>query len=146
MTITKPILILPPGAISKEDLAKLNENGICSVEAEDPSKIKFLDPIPSAGDRGKIENACILLSRRLLNWNSNFNITKADVSNFYIQALMDGTCLSDKPTQEEKEAALFRNEKSAEIARLAREEAKAERAAEKAKKSKPIKPQRAKKA
>ena len=138
MTITKPILILPPGAISKEDLAKLNDNGICTVEAADPSKIKFLDPIPSMKDRTKIEDAAIALSRRLLSWDvpNNVSVTKADAAQMYVKALIEGTCLSDKPTQEERERNLFNLEKDHEIRRLAREEAKAERAAEKAAKSK----------
>lgn len=42
----RPVIILPPGEITKEDIAILRENGMCVVEAKDPSKVRFVEPPP----------------------------------------------------------------------------------------------------
>jgi hypothetical protein len=51
----KPIVILPPGAMSKEDIDRLRNNNLCVVEAQEPGLVKFLDPIPAISSRTEIE-------------------------------------------------------------------------------------------
>jgi hypothetical protein len=145
----KPILILPPDSMSAEDIEKLNANGICTVVCINPAAVKFLDPIPSAAGRGKVEQAAIGLSRKLLNWqwigNSNLNadyrLDRKDICQLYMDVLMRGTPLSAEPTPEEIQASRQRElehtahlAKLDEIRRIAREEARAEREAKKAEK------------
>lgn len=134
----KPILILPKGALSPEDIEKLNANELCTVETDDPSKIKFLDPIPAAGGRDKIEQAAIELSRKVLSQEFYFHsvnqtATRSDIVKLYVELLVKGTSLDPKPSKAEVEREIFDDAKADEIRRLAREEAKAERAAAKAK-------------
>lgn len=40
-------MIIPPELMSADDVKLLNENGICVVIATDPSKVKFVDPLPA---------------------------------------------------------------------------------------------------
>jgi hypothetical protein len=103
----KPIVILPEGLMSREDIAKLEGNFLCAVECKDPSKVKFLDPIPSAGDRGKIARAAIELSRIVLTgaWGQYFTgeaLGRQQMSRIFCDLLMKGTELdpngtTDKP-------------------------------------------------
>jgi hypothetical protein len=137
----KPILILPPGAMSAEDIKLLRDNELCVVVSKDPAKVKFLDPIPSAAQRSKIETAAIRLSRILLNrqWAHITNSSQIDfgvISRLYIECLIEGTPLDKAGTLEEQEQRIFDQEKRYELERLAREEARAERKAAKEAKAK----------
>lgn len=62
----KPVMILPPGAMSAEDIALLNANDLCVVVADDPAAVRFLDPLPAQSSRNDVENAAIRLTRCLL--------------------------------------------------------------------------------
>jgi len=129
----KPILILPPSEMSAEDMKLLRENGICVVEAKNPALVKFLDPIPSAAERTRTEDAAIELSRKILSreyWQSEE--TRGELARTYIDLLVKGTRLDPRPTKAEREQQIFDREKEDELRRLAREEAKAERLAMKA--------------
>lgn len=133
----KPIIILPPDAMADDQIQQLRDNGLCVVVAKDPSKVKFLDPIPSAAERTKIEDAAIQLSRKVLAtgyWSHND--TRQNLAATFVDILVSGTKLDPKPQREEVERDVFDREKLDEIRRLAREEAKAERAAAKAAKAK----------
>ncbi len=134
METMKPILIIPVDTMTAEDIKKLNDNGICTVEAKNPALVKFLDPIPSAAQRGQVEQAAIALSRRLLTMNRTDSIYGADIFKFYVDALVRGTALDPNPSQEEEEQRFFNTAKLKELQRLASEEARAERAAKKAQK------------
>jgi hypothetical protein len=131
----KPILIIPKGEMEPEDIKRLNDNGICTVEAKNPGSVKFLDPIPAAAERSAVENAAIELSRKILNrgwWTSSTGHTdRSEVCRTYVELLLRGTRLDPEPTQAEREKAIFDTAKMDELRRLAREEAKAERAAAK---------------
>ena len=129
----KPILILPPHAVSDDDIKKLNDNGLCTVVAKDPGAVKFLDPIPSTAQRGKIEQAAIELSRRILSNQANY-ANRTDILTTYVSILVAGTPLDPRQSQEERDQKIFDMTKDEEIRRLARVEAKEERAAIKAKK------------
>jgi hypothetical protein len=102
------------------------------VEAADPAKVKFVDPIPAASSRSKIEDAAIQLSRKILNGQFNFPIGRGTCAETFVQLLVDGTSLDWKPTKQEREQEFFDDEKREELRRLARQEAKAERDAIKA--------------
>lgn len=128
----KPILILPPDSMTAGDIQLLNNNGICTVVAKNPAAVKFLDPIPSAAERTKTEDAAIALGRKIMNkgfWTNDS--TRSEICKAYVDLLVKGTSLDPLPSIKEREQELFDTEKANEIRRLAREEAKAERAAKK---------------
>lgn len=130
----KPIIILPPKTMSAADIAALRKNDLCVVVAKDPSKVKFVDPIPAASNRTQIENAAIKLSRCLLNgqWSGGMStLGQSDFAKLFVDILTIGTPLDAKGTIEEREQQYFDQVKWDEIARLARAEAKAEREAKK---------------
>lgn len=132
----KPIIILPPGAMTKEDMDRLRENDLCVVEAKEPALVKFVDPIPSVSSRTQIEDAAIQLSRRLMSpnfWQAGRDSqTRLTCVRTFVDILLKGTPLDPDKTQQEIEREIFDAEKVSELKRLAREEAKAERAAAKA--------------
>ncbi len=130
----KPIIIIPPDTLSPEDIQQLRDNDLCVIVAKDPKDVRFLDPIPAAKDRSKMEQAAILMSRRLLNgFGSGSTFTKSSFANLFIEILIEGSPLDLNGTEEEQHERLFKREKEAEIVRLARIEAKAEREAKKKK-------------
>jgi len=132
----KPIMILPPGLMSEGDIKELRANGLCVVTAEDPSKVRFVDPIPAASSRTQMENAAIQLSRRLLHGrvnNPNLASYKGNICELYVWLLSQGSALDPDGSNEEREQALFDQEKRDELRRLARIEAKAEHGAAKKK-------------
>lgn len=135
----KPMIILPLGCMSKENLKILNDNGICVVEAKDPSKVKFVDPIPSISSRTDIERAAIQLSRKIMTHpdNGGFDykngIQRSDIVKLYLDFLMKGTALDIK---EERNEQYYDSVKRKELERLAREDARAEHAAKRAAKKK----------
>lgn len=94
----KPIIIIPPDTMSEEHIKLLRENDLCVVVAKDPSKVKFVDPIPAMSSRTQIESAAIKLSRILLNkqWGhvSQSNLIGQDeFSKLYVKLLIEGTQL-----------------------------------------------------
>ena len=133
----KPIIILPPELMEREDIEILRENGICVVVAKDPAAIRFIDPIPSISSRTEIENAAIQLSRKVMSrgyWTAP-DIRKEVVTTF-VELLVKGSALDPNPTRAEKETEIFDQAKIEELRKLAREEAKAERIAAKVAKGK----------
>jgi hypothetical protein len=62
----KPVIILPKGEMSPEDIAILRDNLFCVVEAEHPGDVRFMEPPPSS-DYSNAERAAINLCRYLLN-------------------------------------------------------------------------------
>ena len=138
----KPIIILPPNTMHADDIKRLRENGLCVVVCKNPAAVKFLDPIPSAAQRGKIEQAAIQLSRVLLNpqdWGDNTAWNHSDIANEYVALLISGTPLDSHDTQQEHDQKVFDKAKDEELRRLATEEARAERAAEKEAKAQRLK-------
>ncbi len=136
----KPMIVLPPNTMSKEDIEALRANDICVVVSKDPSKVKFVDPIPAVAQRGKIEMAAIKLSRLLIsgrwgNYTQSNQVDRADICRIYVDMLVEGTPLDERGTIEERVDRAYENEKLEEAKRLARADAKAEREAAKAKKA-----------
>jgi len=125
----KPIVLLPEGEMKPQDIAKLTANGICIVECKDPARVKFLDPIPSAASRSKIEQAAIMLSQKIMRqgyWSDP--ATRNLVIATYFDILVKGTPLDPLRVLEQE---IFDEEKENEIRRLARVEAKEQRDAAK---------------
>lgn len=131
----KPIIILPPDAMSEADIKELRDNGLCVVVADDPAKVKFLDPIPSAAERTKIEDAAIELSRRVLASdfsNDSTSVWKSEICRTFVDVLVKGTRLDMNPSQSELEAEAYNYAKIDEARKIAREDARKEAAERKA--------------
>lgn len=141
----KPIIIVPKNTLAAADLTNLRENGVCVVEATDPAKVKFVDPIPASSSRTEIENTAIKFSRLVLagkltrfDWGDKLTSDfRAKLTALYVDLLVSGTPLDPEPSQQEIEKKIFDEAKRDELRQLAREEAKAERLALKAKKDMP---------
>jgi len=132
----KPIIILPPNQVSDAHVAELRKNDLCVVVAKDPAKVKFVDPIPAISSRTTIENACIKLSRILLNnsWRGIINsdhLAAKDFAWLYIQVLTAGTPLDERGDIAEQEQAIVNRARRDELEKMAREDARAEREAKK---------------
>ena len=122
--------------MSEVDIAELRKNDICVVVAKEPSKVKFVDPIPASSSRTTIENACIKLSRVLLNntWRGMINsghLSAKDFAWLYIQMLSGGTPLDERGDIAEQEQAIVNRARREELEKMAREDARAEREAKK---------------
>src|SRR4051812_11677156 len=125
----KPIIIIPPGVMSAEDQKELTDNDLCVVEATDPSQVKFLDPIPASSSRTQIEQACIDLSRIVLNgkWNITQNgvqvssLTKTQLRSVWYECLTKGTRLDPNPTIEELEQKIIDDARMEELVKIGRE-------------------------
>jgi hypothetical protein len=134
----KPIVILPPDTMSAEDVATLRDNGICVVVAADPAKVKFLDPIPAASCRTKIEAAAIALSRVILKGSLSTHVTRAEACTKFVELLTVGTPIATNgETEEERTERVRAWELDQETRRLARLDAKAERDAKRKKPATP---------
>lgn len=136
----KPIIIVPPDTMSDDDIARLNANDLCVVVASDPSKVRFLDPLPAASSRTEMENAAIELSRLLLhgrwgNWSNMSLVGRETFAQMYVDLLTKGSPLDKGPTRAEQEEDIYASAKADELRRMAREEAREER-----KKKKAVKP------
>lgn len=126
----KPMIILPSDVMSKDDIEILRANNICVVVATDPSKVRFVDPIPAQSSRTDIENAAIKLSRKILSGHFNEDSTKT-FAQMYVSLLVQGTPLDSRPSQAEMEKRAYDESKLEEVRKLAREDARAERFAKK---------------
>ena len=127
----QPVIVIPPKLMSADDIKRLRDNGLCVVEAADPAKLRFLDPLPSVSQRTHMDDTAIKLSRVLLNSNFNTGLVRSDFTRMFVDLLLKGTSLDSQGTQQEQEQKLFDQAKTNELYRLAREEARAERAARK---------------
>lgn len=129
----KPVMILPPDTMGEADIKLLNDNGFCVVIANDPAKVKFVDPLPAASNRTEIENAAIRLSRKLLAketcpWNDG---GRATIASMFVEILAQGTPLDPRGTREQQEQRVIDDARSDELRKIGREEARAEREAKK---------------
>lgn len=133
----KPVIILPPNTMSEEHIKQLRDNDLCVVVAEDPSKVQFVDPIPSVSNRTEMEAAAIRMSRLLLSkrwgdYTSSSTIGQDDMCRMYVDLLVKGTPLDWRKTTEERRQEIFDTAKDEETRKIAREEARTEREAKKA--------------
>jgi hypothetical protein len=105
----KPILIIPPDQMSKEDIDRLRENDICVVEAKEPSEIRFVDPPPS-GNYDQVVEASLALSRWVIN-NPTGTFEAKTLSAYWAQMLMGAHPI--RKLQVEKTESLRNNETKA---------------------------------
>lgn len=87
----KPLIILPKNQMSAEDIQRLNDNGLCVVEAENPDSVRFAEP-PPAMDYDIRERAALQLFRRLMV-RTNATYTRSDVAQFFVDAILNGSPL-----------------------------------------------------
>ena len=133
-----PIIIIPPGEISVDDIRELRANGLCVVEAKNPASVKFVDPIPAQSSRTQIEDAAIKLSRKIFDaskWNADYHGSmdslRKELMKAYLGFLIEGSPLDSRLTQAEQERKVYDTARLDEVQRMAREEARAERAKKK---------------
>lgn len=86
----KPVVILPKGAMSKEDIQRLNDNDFVVVEAEAPEDVRFCEP-PAMGYSVQ-ERAAISLCRYLMS-NRSYNLNFGEISSLYAQFIIRGSPL-----------------------------------------------------
>lgn len=83
----KPVIILPPGMMSKEDIQEMRANGFCVVEAKKPDQVRFIEP-PPMGYSAQ-EKAAISLCRWLMRPDNKEHLTRQDIgallAHFFIQ-------------------------------------------------------------
>lgn len=87
----RPLIILPKGQVSKKDIQRLNDNGLCVVEAEDPSLVRFAEPPPTM-DYDVRERAALSLFRRVMA-KTNQVYNRADLTQIFVDALLNGSPL-----------------------------------------------------
>lgn len=95
----QPIVILPKGEMTKVDIARLRKNGICVVEAKEPSKVRFAEPYPQGydiQDAAAIELAYMLLRDAKFG---GYNYRK-EVGSMYADILIRGVKLPRIPEAE----------------------------------------------
>lgn len=113
----------------------LRSNDFIVVVSKHPAAVKFLDPIPSSKDRGKIEQAAIQLSRKILHreWGhiQQGPLDHTVAVKLFVECLIHGTALDENGSTDEQLDNAYLREKTAEYQRLARADAKAERDAKK---------------
>lgn len=137
----KPMIILPVGLMAESEIAKLNDNGLCVVVCKDPSKVKFVDPIPASSQRGKLENAAIKLSRKLLTrtWGDHSTagmLGHSDFTSIFCKMLIEGTELDQNGSIEEQVEAKRVHGMRDEAYAIGREEARKEAVAKREAKNK----------
>lgn len=135
-TKMQPIMVIPPKIMSDDNIKRLRDNGICVVIAEDPSKLRFVDPLPSVSSRTQIDEAAIQLSRVLLNnqwgnYTTSSLIGRGEFTKIFVDLLIKGTSLDSQGTLQEQEQRIIDAARRNELDRIGREEARAERAARK---------------
>lgn len=86
----KPVIILPQGQVSRDDIERLNSNGLCVVEAQDPSLVRFMEPPPDG--YGIRERAAISLFRRVMAHKS-LSYSRSDIAVLYADILLEGSPL-----------------------------------------------------
>ncbi len=91
----RPVIILPKGEMSAEDMARLNANDFCVVEAEHPENVRFMEP-PPEGYTGQ-ERAAIRLCRTILDQGRHANWSGADLIQRLVHYLVAGTPLGPPP-------------------------------------------------
>lgn len=87
----RPVVILPENAMTKADINKLCRNGICVVEAKDPSAVRFCEPPPEG--YSVQERAAISLFRYLMRKDIDRSRSRLDIGSLYADFIIKGTPL-----------------------------------------------------
>lgn len=88
----RPIIILPPDAMSEKDMEALRRNGVCVVTAKDPAAVRFTEPPPYGYTLQ--EKAAIGLCRVLFDLSNAGTWTRREIAERYAYILIEGTPLS----------------------------------------------------
>lgn len=123
----KPTIVIPPDLLDADSIAELRASGFAVVVAADPNKVRFLDPIPTVSSRTEIESSCIQFTRKILNAEYNKTLSRDDLRSIYLECLMRGSPLDERPSKEEREKEVFEIARHDELRKIAREEARTER-------------------
>lgn len=134
------MIFLAPDVMAESEIALLRDNGICVVVCKDPSQVKFVDPIPGASNRDKIETAAIRLSKILLNrqWGDYTTDGVIGINEFcriYVDCLTKGTELDKTPSTQQQIEDARKKAVVNEAYEFALSEARASRARKKAEKA-----------
>ncbi len=89
----KPVIILPEGEMKRSEIKKLEANGICVVETQNPEQVRFVDPPPFG--YSVQERAAIQLFRQLMR-NKSFMVSRERFAEMYTDILLAGF-LPEKP-------------------------------------------------
>lgn len=89
----KPVIVLPKGELSPEDLQLLRDNGFCVVEAEHPDAVRFMEPPPQGYTTQ--EQAAIKLCRYIVNYeNQNVSFDRRSLVDLLCRYMIEGTPLA----------------------------------------------------
>lgn len=83
----KPIIILPKGEMSKKDIATLNANHLCVVEAKDPSKVRFIEPPPEGYT---VQEKAAIQLFRVIAAKPQFTINRSSFAEMYVDIILRG--------------------------------------------------------
>lgn len=87
----KPVIMLPPGQISKNDIERLFDNGFIVVTVKNPESVRFVEP-PPLGYSAQ-EKAAIALCRHILKAKNNYSTTRSELSNWLVEFFISGSSL-----------------------------------------------------
>lgn len=85
----RPVIVLPPDAMAKRDIDRLNRAGFCVVECKDPALVRCIEP-PFV-DYEAPERAAMALCRFMLSCSDGASWTKKDVGATLAHFLIQGT-------------------------------------------------------
>lgn len=123
----KPMIVLPVGEVTPEDIQQLRDNGICVIEAKEPANVRFVEPLESSLGQDDFARAAIQLTRRILCGEVG-GFAKGDCSKLLAEILIKGSPIDPAETPQEYAANLFDEFKDCEIAELAKKAAEIEMA------------------
>ncbi len=92
----RPVVVLKPGTMKPRDMKMLRSNGICVVECEDPSALRFIEP-PVIGDYSLAERAAISLARVLMTETNDVHMSKINNRALFAEILMQGVPMLQRP-------------------------------------------------
>lgn len=85
--VQKPLFLIKPGTIKKEDIARAERHaGVCIVECDDPEGARFLSQIP-AGDITAQGYAAL----KVIEWISSLNDTtiyKSQITQYFTSLIV----------------------------------------------------------
>lgn len=92
----KPVIVLPKGCMTKEDIRTLRENGFCCVEAEKPDLVRFIEPPPMG--YSVQEQAAVKLCRFLRLSSHSSPWSYSTVMTKLAEIMIEGSPLAVVPT------------------------------------------------
>ncbi len=98
----KPVVILPKGQMTKEDITELRANDWCVVECDDPSLVRFTEPPPAS--YSNMDQAAMKLCRYLVDCDRAETVrNRRDIAALLVEFILEGESLP--PPQSLKQIA-----------------------------------------